>query len=44
MDQFLAHGLISLISENNRYVKKLPSSIIPISPTLALNNGTGKKK
>ncbi|MDD2892195.1 MAG: DUF87 domain-containing protein [Candidatus Gracilibacteria bacterium] len=44
MDMFLSHGLVSLISENNRYVKKLPSSIIPISPTLALNNGTGKKK
>lgn len=44
MDMFLSHWLVSLISENNRYVKKLPSSIIPISPTLALNNGTGKKK
>lgn len=44
IDHFLAHGLISLISENNRYTKKLPSSIIPINPSLSLNNGTWKKK
>ncbi|EKD66120.1 MAG: hypothetical protein ACD_49C00064G0023 [uncultured bacterium (gcode 4)] len=44
IDMFLAHGLVSLISENNRYIQKLPSTIIPISPILALNNGTGKNK
>lgn len=44
MDMFLAHWLVSLISENNRYIQKLSSNIIPISPNLALNNGTGKNK
>lgn len=40
VDMFLAHGLVSLISHNSRYTKKLPSAILSVNSALSDNNGT----